>query len=88
MASNNVMFNHTASVIIPFYNRIDKVINAYTSALNQTFTSYEIILVNDGSVENDELLKEIIYKDNIIYIKSENNRGPSYARNIGIKRTV
>jgi len=82
------MYNHTVSVIVPFYNRIDKVINAYTSAAKQTFTSYEIILVNDGSVEKDDLLKDIICNENIIYIKSKHNRGPSYARNIGLERAT
>ncbi|WP_346934856.1 glycosyltransferase family 2 protein [Clostridium sp.] len=72
------------SVIIPFYNRVDWLMQAIDSVLNQTYTNYEILIINDGSKENmdDFLLR---YKEKIIYIVKENG-GPAAARNLGIKK--
>ncbi len=73
------------SVIIPFYNRIDKLKNAIESVLTQTHKYLEIILVNDCSTENIEIIKEYINNDERIkLINLEKNLGPASARNIGI----
>jgi glycosyltransferase involved in cell wall biosynthesis len=72
----------TISVIIPTYNRATYVTKAIDSILAQTYTDYEIIVVDDGSTDNTkEVLKP--YKDKINYIYQE-NRGVSSARNTGI----
>ncbi|MBU3090135.1 glycosyltransferase family 2 protein [Clostridium gasigenes] len=72
------------SVIIPFYNGVDWLIEAVNSVLNQTYTNYEILIINDGSKENmDSFLLE--YEEKIIYIKKENG-GPASARNLGIRK--
>jgi len=72
------------SVIIPFYSRVGWLMQAVDSVLNQTYTNYEILIINDGSKENmdDFLLK---YKEKIIYIVKENG-GPAAARNLGIQK--
>ena len=71
------------SVIIPFYSHLDWLYEAVESVFAQTYTNYEVILVNDGSKEDltDFLQK---YKDSIIYLKQE-NAGPAAARNNGIR---
>lgn len=71
------------SVIIPTYNRSEYVTQAIDSVLAQTYTDYEIIVVDDGSADNtkDVLLP---YMDCIRYIYQE-NAGLSAARNKGIK---
>ncbi len=71
------------SVIIPTYNRARYVTAAIDSVLAQTFTDYEIIVVDDGSTDNT---KEVLqsYKDKIHYIYQP-NKGVSAARNTGIK---
>lgn len=75
--------NPLVSIIIPFYSRVDWLKEAIESVLDQTYTNYEILVINDGSKENmDEFLRE--YGEKIIYIKKENS-GPSSARNVGIK---
>lgn len=72
------------SVIIPFYNGIDWLIEAVNSVLDQTYTNYEILIINDGSKENmDDFL--LAYGEKIIYIKKE-NEGPAATRNLGIKK--
>lgn len=71
------------SVIIPFYNNKDWLFDAVESVLSQTFVNFEIIVVNDGSVENvEDFLLE--YGDKIIYRYKENG-GPASARNLAIK---
>lgn len=71
------------SVIIPTYNRAEYVTQAIDSVLAQTYTDYEIIVVDDGSADNT---KEVLlpYMDRIRYIYQE-NAGVSAARNTGIK---
>ena len=55
------------SVIIPFFNRIDWLEEAVDSVLNQSYSNYEIIVVNDGSTENiDGFLQK--YKNKLKYI--------------------
>lgn len=73
------------SVIIPFYNRIDWVIESINSVLNQTYDNLEIILVDDGSNSNNKIPNEILSDPRIILLRQK-NKGPSSARNIGIKR--
>ena len=40
------------SIIIPLYNKQDYIENTLKSIFNQTFTDFEIIIVNDGSTDN------------------------------------
>ncbi|HVN21466.1 MAG TPA: glycosyltransferase family A protein [Dongiaceae bacterium] len=71
------------SVVIPAYNAADCIGRAVESVLAQTLTDYEIIVVNDGSPDTEQLeavLKP--YASRIRYYKQE-NRGPSAARNRG-----
>ncbi|GBD39772.1 UDP-Glc:alpha-D-GlcNAc-diphosphoundecaprenol beta-1,3-glucosyltransferase WfgD [bacterium HR37] len=74
------------SVIIPTYNRAGFLRSAIRSVLNQTFQDFEIIVVDDGSI--DCSAKEVVneFRDpRIRYIRHEVNRGGSAARNTGIK---
>lgn len=70
------------SAIIPTYNRASFVCRAVESILAQTFTDFELIVVDDGSTDATEQILEP-YKDRIIYIR-QNNSGVSAARNRGI----
>ncbi|MEE8540840.1 MAG: glycosyltransferase [Desulfobacterales bacterium] len=72
----------TVSVIIPTFNRGWVIREAIDSVLNQTFGSFELIVVDDGSTDNTlDILAE--YKDRITLIK-QRNRGVSAARNRGM----
>ena len=73
------------TIIIPTYNSSPFIGKAIDSVLAQTYTDYEIILVDDGSTDNT---KEILekYQDNITYILQP-NQGVAIARNTGIRNS-
>lgn len=75
------------SFIVPIYNREKYLPICLNSIFNQTETSIEVICINDNSTDHsEEILKryEKIYKDKLKIITLEENKGPSYARNIGL----
>jgi glycosyltransferase involved in cell wall biosynthesis len=75
------------SVILPTYNCANFLPHSIQSILSQTYDSYEIIVVDDGSTDNT---KEVLnpFMQRISYIKLEQNKGLPAARNIGIKSAL
>lgn len=74
------------SVVIPTFNRAQKVVRAISSVLSQTFTDVEIIVVDDGSTDGTK--KEVEQFDDLVtYVAHSSNLGVSAARNTGIKRS-
>jgi len=73
------------SVIIPSYNRQDFLKIAVNSVLNQTFTDYELLVVDDGSTDNTPKIINSLNSPKIGYI-FQPNQGVSSARNKGIKQ--
>jgi len=72
------------SVIIPTYNRADLILEALDSVFAQTYTDFEIIVVDDGSTDNtNEILLPFSDKGKLKYIR-QSNQGASVARNRGI----
>ena len=79
--------NKTVSIIIPVYNTENYLKRCVQSVLNQTYRNLEIILVNDGSTDNSlKICEEYKRLDERVCVISENNRGVSHARNVGIKK--
>ncbi|PNQ73727.1 glycosyltransferase family 2 protein [Hanstruepera neustonica] len=75
------------SIIIPLYNKANHIAQTLRSVLNQTFTDFEIIIVNDGSTDNSlEIAKS--FKDSRINIFTTENHGVSAARNFGIEKAT
>lgn len=72
------------SVVIPLYNKEKSVASTLRTVLNQTFTDYEIVIVNDGSTDNSVAEVEKIY-DARIRLINQQNAGVSAARNRGIE---
>lgn len=71
------------SVIIPAYNKANLTVQTVKSVLNQTFKDIEIIVVDDGSVDDtSEKLSQ--FGDRIIYVYQK-NKGACGARNTGIR---
>jgi glycosyltransferase involved in cell wall biosynthesis len=73
------------SIIVPTYNRAHTVGCAIRSVLSQTYQNFDIIVVDDGSVDNTEDTVKGLEDPRIRYIRHERNRGGSAARNTGIK---
>src|SRR5690242_21639427 len=74
------------SIIMPAYRVAAYISRALDSILAQTFTDYEIIVVNDGSPDTEELEQVLApYGERIVYIKQA-NAGPSGARNTAIRQ--
>jgi glycosyltransferase involved in cell wall biosynthesis len=74
------------SVIIPTYNRSNVVNRAIDSIIKQTYDSWEILIVDDGSTDNTKDIVEKYLKNNKISYFYKNNGGVSSARNFGIKK--
>lgn len=75
----------TVSIILPTYNRAHLVGRAIKSILDQTYQDFEIIVVDDGSRDNTEERINSFTDTRIIYVKHQQNKGGSAARNTGIK---
>ncbi|MCX6727091.1 MAG: glycosyltransferase family 2 protein [Candidatus Shapirobacteria bacterium] len=74
------------SLIIPIYNGENFIRNCFNSVFQQTYSNWEIIVVNDGSVDNTKkILDEYVTNKKIIIIESKNN-GPAAARNLALSK--
>lgn len=73
------------SVIIPAYNVALYIEETLQSVFAQTFTDFEVVLINDGSPDTEEFERAIEpYRERICYLKQENG-GASVARNHGLR---
>ena len=71
------------SVIVPAYNAMTYLPKTIDSVLEQTFTDFEVIIVNDGSSDDIEKWVDTI-TDNRVRLISQKNQGAATARNTGI----
>ena len=77
------------SVIIPVYNCEDKIKRCVDSILAQGIKELEIILVNDGSIDNSaEVCNQIMKNEPRVKVIHQKNAGISEARNAGMKKAV
>ena len=75
------------SIILPVYNSEKYIKRCIDSILDQTYTNFELLVINDGSKDNS--LKEIKkYKDKRIRIIDKKNEGVAKTRNLGIKEST
>lgn len=77
------------SIIVPIYN-VEKFIDrCIQSVLSQSFSQWELILVNDGSTDNSgNIAKDFAKADPRIHYINSQNYGVSHARNLGLKQAV
>lgn len=74
------------SIILPIYNTEQYLQRCIDSILAQTFTDFELLLVNDGSTDSSgNICNEYAQKDNRIRVFHKKNGGVSSARNEGLK---
>jgi glycosyltransferase involved in cell wall biosynthesis len=83
--NNSHMKNPLLSIVISCYNDADYIEQAVSSALNQTYSNKEIIVIDDGSnIETKAVLKKLEPKITILI--TQDNQGQSIARNNGIRK--
>lgn len=75
----------TVSVIIPTYNRASCLGRSIRSVLSQSFSDFELIIVDDCSDDGTEQVVKLFSDSRIRYIKNPVNQGGAAARNLGIK---
>lgn len=72
------------TIIIPTYNREEKLLNALNKLDKQTFKDFEVVIIDDGS-ENEYNINFSSFSFDLIYHRNINNKGPAEARNIGVR---
>ena len=81
--------NMEISVVIPLYNASKTIVSTINSVLEQSYKVSEIVLINDGSIDNSSDIVRDVFKEyldqNFIVLIDKRNEGPSAARNIGVK---
>ena len=76
----------TVSVIIPVFNRQDVLPRAVGSVLSQTFSDYELIVVDDGSTQPiADSVASALARPNVRLVRHQANRGAAAARNTGVR---
>ena len=77
--------NPAISVIVPVYNTEKYLRRCIDSILSQTFTDFELLLINDGSTDSSgEICDQYAAKDERIRVFHKENGGVSSARNVGL----
>ena len=75
------------SIIVPIYNAENSLEKCLGAILAQTFEDYEVILVDDGSLDNSfAICEHYAGRDYRFTAIHQDNRGPSAARNTGLER--
>lgn len=73
------------SVIIPLYNKDFSISNTLSSVLSQTYSKFEIIIINDGSTDSSiDRVRQ--FSDSRIQLFNQENKGAAMARNLGIEK--
>jgi glycosyltransferase involved in cell wall biosynthesis len=73
------------SVIIPTYNRSKVVTRAIRSVLAQTFSDFELLIIDDSSNKETEMILRGYDDHRISYFKNQSKKGGGASRNLGIK---
>jgi glycosyltransferase involved in cell wall biosynthesis len=83
------MINNTVSIIIPCYNQGQFLEETLQSVLNQSYTDWECLMVNDGSTDNtEEVALRWLAKDSRFKYFLKKNGGVSSTRNFGIEKAT
>lgn len=76
------------SIIVPVFNCEKYILECLKSIQNQTFKDFECLIINDGSIDNSEnIINEFCSSDKRFHLFTQENKGASAARNLGIKNS-
>ena len=80
------MTSEKISIIVPVYNAENYLRRCIDSILEQTYTNFELLLINDGSTDGSaKILEEVKESDSRIRVVHKKNEGVSATRNLGLK---
>ena len=74
------------SVVMAVYNAQETILDSVNSILSQTYSEFELVIVNDGSTDKTNDIIQAM-KDPRILLINQHNQGPSVARNNGISNS-
>ena len=78
--------NSLISIIMPSYNTAKYISESINSVLAQTYTEWELIIVDDCSTDNtDEVIANFLKDERIKYLKNEKNSGAAISRNKALR---
>lgn len=77
--------NDLVSIITPSYNCAKYIGETIKSVLNQTYTNWEMLIVDDCSTDNTEEIVKSFCDDRIRYLKNEKNSGAAVSRNYALR---
>lgn len=81
--------NPTVSIIVPVYNAEGTLRRCIDSILNQEYTDFELLLVNDGSTDHSgAICQEYAARDSRVQVFHKENTGVSATRNLALDRAV
>lgn len=84
-----VMIQPAISIIIPVYNAEKFIGECIQSVMNQTFSEWELVIINDGSTDNSEqICQNYINQDRRIKLYNQVNQGVNQARKNGFVNSV
>ena len=78
----------SVTIIIPSYNKKKYITECINSVVNQTYLDWKLIIIDDCSTDGtQEILKEFLNNKKIEILFLKKNKGPSFCRNIGIRKS-
>ena len=85
-----MFLKNLVDVIVPVYNSEKFILKTINSIINQNYTNWRVIIIDDGSTDKtvdllNNFYKKFIIKKKIIIFKNQINKGQAYSRNIGLK---
>ena len=74
------------SIVMPSYNTASYIVKSIQSVINQTYSKWELLIVDDGSTDTtDEIIKPFLNDKRIRYWKNKENSGPAFSRNLALR---
>ena len=82
------MNNELISIIVPIYNTEKYLGQCLDSIINQSYTNFEVLLINDGSTDSSgTICQEYVERDSRFRYIEKDNGGVASARNLGLERS-
>ena len=76
------------SIIMPSYNTGEYISESIESVLNQTYSNWKLLIVDDCSRDNTESVVKKYSDERIEFYKNDKNMGAAYSRNFALKKAT